>query len=115
MKEFVGLRPNCYSYLMSDGKVDKRAKGVKKCVTKRCLIFNNYVEYLKEKKKILRSQQRFKTEEHDAYTEDINKTGLSCNDDKISISYDGVTTYSYGIRAGILCEQELLSKISRKC
>ena len=27
-KEFIGLRPKCYSYLMSDGKVDKRAKGI---------------------------------------------------------------------------------------
>ena len=62
MKEFVGLRPKCYSYLMDDGKVDKRAKGIKKCVTKRCLIFNNYVECLEENKKILRSQQRFKSE-----------------------------------------------------
>ena len=62
MKEFVGLRPKCYSYLMDDGKVDKRAKGIKKCVTKRCLIFNNYVECLEESKKILRSQQRFESE-----------------------------------------------------
>ena len=30
------------------------------------------------------------------------------------ISYDGVTTYPYGARAGILCKQELLSKVSRK-
>ena len=54
MEEFVGLRPKCYSYLMNDGKVDKKAKGIKKCVIKRCLIFNNYFECLKEKKKILR-------------------------------------------------------------
>ena len=25
-EEFVGLRPKCYSYLMNDGKVDKKAK-----------------------------------------------------------------------------------------
>ena len=31
--EFIGLRPKCYSYLMSDGKVDNRAKGIEKCVT----------------------------------------------------------------------------------
>ena len=78
MKEFIGLRTNCYSYLMSkvfnDGKVDKRAKGIKKWVTKRCLIFNNNAECLKEKKKILISQQRFKSEEHNVYTEETNKT-----------------------------------------
>ena len=56
MEEFVGLRPKCYSYLMDDGRVDKKAKGTKQCVIKRCLMFDNYSECLKEKKKILRSQ-----------------------------------------------------------
>ena len=114
MKEFVALRPKCYSYIMSDAKVDKTAKGTKKCVIKRCIMFNNYVECLKEKRKILRSQQRIKSKEHNVYSEEINKTALSYNDDKRLISYDGIVTYPYGIRAGILCKQELLSKVSRK-
>ena len=29
MKEFIGLRPKCYSYLTDDGSVDKKAKGTK--------------------------------------------------------------------------------------
>ena len=74
------------------------------------IIWNVY----KKKKKILRSQQRFKSEEYNVYTEEINKTALSCNGDKRLISYGGITTYPYGIRAAILCEQELLSKVSRK-
>ena len=72
MEELVGLRPKCYAYLMNDDKVDKKAKGTKKCVIKRCLMFDNYSECSKEKKKILRSQQRFKNDGHDVYTEDIN-------------------------------------------
>ena len=70
---------------------------------------------LNKKIKILRSQQRFKSEEHDVYTEKINKIALSYNDDIRLMSYDGITTYPYGIGAGILCKQELLSKVSRKC
>ena len=31
MKEFIGLSPKCYAYLMDDGKVDKKAKETKKC------------------------------------------------------------------------------------
>ena len=42
MKEFIGLRPKCYSYLTDDGKIDKKAKGTKKCVIKKDLIFDNY-------------------------------------------------------------------------
>ena len=68
IEEFVGLRPKCYSYLMDDRKVDQKAKGTKKCVIKRHLMFDNYSEWLKEKKKILRSLQRFKSDGHDVYT-----------------------------------------------
>ena len=59
-------------------------------------MFNNYVECFKEKNKILRSQQRFKSDAHIVHTEEINKVALSFEDDKILISYDGITTYPYG-------------------
>ena len=52
---------------------------------------------------------------HDVYTEEINKVALSYNDDKRLIAFDGIRTYTYGTGAGILCKQELLSKVSRKC
>ena len=73
MREFVSLRPKFSSYLVDDGKIDKKAKGTKKCVIKRCIMFDDYKEHLKEKRKILRSQQRFKSDEHNVYTEEINK------------------------------------------
>ena len=82
---------------------------------KKEIMFNNYVECLKEKIKILKKQQRFKNDAHNVYTEDINKIALSFNDDKRVIADDGVTTYPYGVGAGIFCKQELLSKVSRKC
>ena len=37
MTEFAALRPKAYSYLMDDGKNDKKAKGTKKCVIKKYL------------------------------------------------------------------------------
>ena len=42
MTEFVALRPKTYSYLIDDSNADKKAKGTKKCVTKRILKFNDY-------------------------------------------------------------------------
>ena len=82
---------------------------------KKEIMFNNYVECLKENKKILKKQQRFKSDAHNVYTEEINKVALSFEDDKRLILYYGITTYPYGISAGILCKQELLSKVSGKC
>ena len=115
MKKFIGLKPKCYVNLMDDDKVDKKAKRTKKCVIKKCIKFNNYEDCVKQKKKELRKQQRFKSDGHNVYTEMVNKVALSFDDDKRLISYDGITTYPYGIGSGILCKQELLSKVSRKC
>ena len=82
MTEFVDLRQKTYSYLTDYCKEDKKAKGTKKCVIKRRLKFNDYKDCLLNNKIILKSQQRFKSERHDVYTEEINKIALSSNDDK---------------------------------
>ena len=63
---------------------------------------------------ILKSQQRFKSESHDAYTEEVNKTALSSNNDKRLQTFDGITTYPYGTSAGKVCKTELLSKVNIK-
>ena len=62
--------------------VIKNAKGTKKCVTKRILKFNYYKDCLLNNEIILKSQQRFKSERHDVYTEEINKIVLSSNNEK---------------------------------
>ena len=82
---------------------------------KRCVSFDHYEESVKQKNKILRSHQRFKSERHSVSTEVVNKVALSFDDEKRLMSYDGIKTYPYGIGAGILCKQESLSKVSRKC
>ena len=63
---------------------------------------------------ILKSQQRFRSEDHNAYTEEINKIALSCNDDKILRTFDRITSYPYGTSAGKLYKTEMLSKINIK-
>ena len=63
---------------------------------------------------ILKSQQRFRSEDHNAYTEEINKIALSCNDDKIFGTFDRITSYPYGTSAGKLYKTEMLSKINIK-
>ena len=65
--------PKKYSYLTDDDKNVKKAKGTKKCVIKRILKFNDYKNSLLKNKIILKSRQRFKSEEHCVYTEDVNR------------------------------------------
>ena len=47
-------------------------------------------------KVILKSQQRFISNKHDLYMEDVNKIALSNNDDKRIVSPDKISSYPYG-------------------
>ena len=107
MTEFVASRPKTYSYLTDDCEEDKKAKGTKKCVIKRRLKFNDYKDCLLNNQIVLKSQQRFNNERHDAYTEEINKIALSSNDDKRLQTFDIITSYPYGTNVGKVCKTEI--------
>ena len=114
MKEFCALRAKTYAYLMDDDIETKKAKGIKKCVIKRRLMFENYKGSLLNNKTILKSQQRFKSNHHDVYTEEVNKIALNSNDDKILQTFDRIVTYPYGTNTFKVCESEMRSKICCK-
>ena len=99
---------------MDDDTEHKKAKGTKKCIIKRRLMFENYKDSLFNDKTILRSQLRFKSDLHNVYTEEVNKIALSSNDDKRLPTFDRVTTYPYGTNAFKVCESEMLSKLRIK-
>ena len=90
MTGFVALRPKVYSYLTDDCKEDKKAKGTKKCVIKQRFNFNDYKYCLLNNKLVLKSQQRFKSERHDVYSEEVNQIALSGNDNKRLQSLDRI-------------------------
>ena len=97
--KFVALRPKTYSYLMDDESEAKKAKGTKQCVIKRMLKFNDYNDCLLNDEIKLKSQQRFKSEAHNVYTEEINKIALSSDDNK---------------RLRKVCKTKILSKVNTK-
>ena len=94
--EFVALRPKTYSYMTDEFIEMKKAKGTKKCVIKKMLKFEDYEKCLFDNEPMLKPQQRFKSENHEVYTENINKIALSSNDDKRIVALDGITSYPYG-------------------
>ena len=109
MKEFCVLRAEIYAYLMDDDSEKKKAKGTKKCIIKRRLMFENYKDLLFNNKTILKSQLRFKSDYHNVYTEEVNKIALNSNDDKRLQTFDRVTTYPYGANAFKVCESEMMA------
>ena len=112
MTEFVELRAKTYSYLIDESSENKKAKSTKKCTIKRKLIFENYKnrleatkfekkmnyleknkinvgclkksheDFIRNNKSILKTHQRFKSESHNVFTEEINKIAFISNDDK---------------------------------
>ena len=108
IKEFCSLTAKTYSYLMDDNSEVKKSKGTKKFVIKREFMFENYKDYLFSDKVILKSQQRFKSNHHNVYTEKINEIALSSNDHKRLKTSDRIKTYPYGANAFKVCESEIL-------
>ena len=71
-------------------------------------MFENYTDCLLNNKNVYRSQQRFKSYNHDVYTEEVNKIALSSNDDKRLQTFDRIATYPYGTNVFKVCENEML-------
>ena len=88
MTEFCALRVKTYTYKLDDDTEMKKAKGTKKCIVKRELMFENYKDSLFNDKIIIRSQQRFRSDHHKVYTEEANKIALSSNADKRIQTFD---------------------------
>ena len=97
--KFIALRPKTYSYLMDN---DKKAKGTKKCRVNKLIKFDDYKNCLLNDKISLKSQQRFISNKHDVYTEDVNKITLSNDDDKRILSSDKISSYPDGYKGKIV-------------
>ena len=111
MTEFVALRPKLYAYRKLDGKEDKKCKGIKKCVVKKTLGFNDYKECLFNSvgKSIYRSQLMFRNRNHEVHTVEVNKVALNRNDGKRIAKKDGVSTLARGHKS--LCWNSLLGEV----
>ena len=94
--EFVALRPKTYPYMTDEFIEMKKAKGTKKCVIKKMLKFEDYKKCLFGNESMLKPQQRFKSGNHEVYTENIHKIALSSNADKRIVALDRIASYLYG-------------------
>ena len=92
MTEFVALRPKLYSYRKLDGVEDKKCKGIKKCVVKKTLTFDDYKDCLFNPDGIYRSQLMFRSSKHEVHTIEVNKVALNRDDDKRISKKGGIAT-----------------------
>ena len=70
------------------------------------ILRENHHEVVQNNKLIFKTQQRFKSEKHNVFTEEIHKIVLSSNYDKAIQSVDLVEAYTYGTRKDLICKSE---------
>ena len=73
----------------------RTAKGIKKNVIKQQLQHDNYKDVLFNKKQLRHEMRLIKSEKHQIGSYMVNKTSLSCFDDKRYIHKNGATSYAY--------------------
>ena len=96
MTEFVALRLNLYSYKKLDCSEDKKCKGIKKCVVKKTLTFEDYKTCLFRDSTEYRSQLMFRSNKHEVHTIEVNKVALNRDDDKKISRKDRISTFARG-------------------
>ena len=93
--EFIGLKSKMYSYIKSDEKGGKTAKGIKKNILKNNIRHEDYKNTLIDNEQM---HHKMKTicQRHQLGSYEINKVSLSCFDDKRYIHDNGTSSYAYG-------------------
>ena len=96
MEGFVGLRAKLYATKMNNGVESKKCKGINKVVTKNDIAFKDYKDVLFNQTVQMRKMNVIRSYGHEVYTETVNKTALSGNDDKRLVLLDRIQTMAYG-------------------
>ena len=80
--EFVALGAKQYAFKTSDGKTEKKSRGVKRSVIKRKITFEDYKNSLLRGEFQHREQSTIQSKNHNLYTIKRRKISLNPTDDK---------------------------------
>ena len=94
MTEFVTLRPKMCAYKTGNSE-SKKCEGIKKCVVKKTISFEDYKACLFNGETSYRSQLMFRSSKHKVRTLELNKSVLSRDDDK-RITVNGISSLARG-------------------
>ena len=88
MTEFVTLRLKMYAYKTGESE-SKKCKGIKKCIIKKSISFEDYKNCLFSGETSYRSHLMFRSSKHEVSTLEVNKLALSRDDNK-HITINGI-------------------------
>ena len=73
-----------------------------------CIVLKNPKQLIKNNKLIFKTHQRFKSDRHNVFTEEIDETALISNDDKRMQSIDLIEKYAYGTIKDLVNEKGVI-------
>ena len=94
--EFVGLRSKMYSLLMPDNKEKSTAKGIPKSHAQKHITHIQYKTCLFEEGQTVADFHILQSKNHTIKTEHMQKSALSCYDDKRFLLSGTTDTLAYG-------------------
>ena len=94
-KDFFYLRAKMYATKVGDD-ITKSCKGIKICVVKNEITFDDYKDCLFNKTEKYRTMKLIRSRKHELYSVEVNKKALSSYDDKRNILEDGIHTLPWG-------------------
>ena len=112
MGAFVALRPKMYAYMV-ESKEFKRCKGIRKCVVKKDIKFEDSKRCLMTGEMEYRPQITFRSRLHEIMMIETNKLALSREDDK-RIYTDNINSLARGHWKTRMTREEIWGKGSRK-
>ena len=68
-------------------------------------------KFVEKNKLILKTQQIFKSERLNVFTEEVNKIALGLNNNKRIQSVDSIETYTHGMSKDFICKKEKIKRI----
>ena len=101
MTEFVTLRPKMYAYKARGSESTagrdevKKCKGIKKCVVRKTISFEDYKNCLLSGEASYRTQLMFRSSKQEGRTLEVNKLALNRDDDK-RITINGINSLARG-------------------
>ena len=69
------------------------------------IVVDSLKEFIKKNKLIQKTEQRFRREKHNVFTEQINEITLSSNYDNRIQSIDWIETYAQGMSKDLVCKE----------
>ena len=97
--EFVGLRSKMYSLLLPDNKEKMTAKGIPINHTRKHITHSQYKDCLLKEHQTFAKFHSITSKNHVMRTEEVQKSALSCYDDKRYLLSDSTDTLAYGHHA----------------